>query len=103
MKFNDKENIGHMVPSSHYLKANLILKKVNELAINSNLIIKEDDWPFHTLIKLKNNNIYSVYCNGFNSFLDVQKLLDNGASDLQFEECRFIKPKEVIDYLLRIL
>ena len=90
-----------VLSSRHYQVATSVLEEVNRLAINYNLTLLEDDAPFHTVVKLPNSEIFSVWCGGFDSHLEVCRLLESGEADPDFKEEGFSNPNEVITFLTR--
>lgn len=57
-------------------------------------------WPFHLIAYTLKRKV-SIFCSGFDRFVDIQALCNSGSIDRRYEEKRFLTHLGAVNYVLR--
>ena len=90
-----------MKEARHYQLAQKVLKEAEDLLTTRGWKTIRDSWPFHIVILTSRRKRISIYCSGFNSYLDLQLLTKKGSPDKRSQEKRFGGTKSLSNYLDR--
>lgn len=90
--------------SRHAKLASEVLSQVGkELRTREMGYLDDANWLYHLIIPDGKGKWISLFCGGFDKYIDVQYLRKNGDLDNRYEEKRFMTPKGATNHAIRLI